>query len=455
MKKPEIEKVWHYIDDHKDEYLELLKKFVSQPSISAQNIGISEMAEMVCSTLDKLGANGQIIETEGNPIVCGELNYGRERTLLLYNHYDVVPPEPYDKWNTPPFTPTIIDDRIVGRGVADNKGSLLSRYCAIDAYKKVYGALPINIKFLVEGEEEIGSTNLFKFIQENKELVEADAAIWEGGSKDINHGPLQVALGVKGVTCFELRCHSIKGDMHSMNAAIVPNSAWRLIWALSSLMNDKYEITIDNFYDDVKPITNNEIRFLENFSYNEKDMLEAVGLDKFINGLTGLELKKRLFLMPAMTVQGIQSGYIEEGAKTVLPAYAFCKIDIRTVMGQTPDRVLQLIRNHLDRHGFSDIEIVPGNSTIPFRGNPDNPLFKAVINNVEDVYGTPPAIHLSLAGSSGMGYFCEQTKIPAVCYGVFNDDSHCHSPNEYIFLEDFFNGIKLSAAVIHDFAEIE
>ena len=454
MKRPEIEKVWQYIDDHREEYLALLKKFCSQPSVSAQSWGMREMAEIVRETVSSLGGNGRLYETGGNPIVYGELNYGRDRTLMLYNHYDVVPPEPYDQWETPPFEPTVIGDRIVARGVADNKGSLLSRYCAVDAYQKVYGTLPINIKFMAEGEEEIGSVHLGDFVRSHMDMVKSDAIVWEGGSKDINHGPLQVALGVKGVTCFELRCRCAKGDMHSMNAAIVPNAAWRLVWALSTMKNEKEEITIDHFFDDIPPVSEEELSYLRGFEYNEADMLKAIGKDQFLCGLTGMELKKKLYLAPAMTIQGIQAGYTGEGAKTVLPAYAFCKIDIRTVMGQKPERVLQLVREHLDNHGFSDIELVPGHSTLPFRGSPENPLAKAVIRNVEDVYGMPPAIHLNMAGSNGMGFLCNLTGIPAVCFGVFNDDSHCHAPNEYIFLDDFFNGIKLSAAVIHDFAEV-
>ena len=160
MKRPEIESVWQYIDDHREEYLELLKKFCRQPSVSAQGLGIREMAELVRETVSGLGGGGRLYETAGNPIVFGELDYGRERTLMLYNHYDVVPPEPYEQWETPPFEPTVVGDRIVARGAADNKGSLLSRYCAVDAYQKVHGTLPINVKFMAEGEEEIGSVHL-------------------------------------------------------------------------------------------------------------------------------------------------------------------------------------------------------------------------------------------------------------------------------------------------------
>lgn len=455
MADQQVKQVWDYIEAHQDEYIALLKKFCSQPSVSAQNWGMREMAEIVRETIDSLGGNGQLCETGGNPIVYGMLDFGRERTLTLYNHYDVVPPEPYELWETPPFEPTVIGDKIVARGVADNKGSLLSRYCAIDAWLKVHGTLPINIKFMAEGEEEIGSVHLGDFVRANMDKVKSDGIIWEGGSKDINHGPLQVALGVKGVTTFELRCRGANSDLHAYNAAIVENPVWRLVKALSSMKNEKDEITIDHFFDTIPQLTAEEIKYVEDFTYDEAGMLESIGRKDFINNLTGLPLKKKLFLEPSINIQGIQAGYTGEGFKTVLPSYAFCKIDIRTVLGQTPEGVLQQVRDHLDRRGFTDIEIVPGHSTIPFRCPPGTWLAKAVIPNVEEVYGMPPVVHPNMAGSNGMGFLCSLTGIPAICFGVFNDDSHCHAPNEYIFLEDFINGIKLSAAVFQDFARVE
>jgi len=455
MISPEMEKVFRYVDEHREEYIELLKKFASQPSVSAQGMGMREMANLVRDNLRNIGVPAELVETKGNPIVYGELDYGCARTVTAYNHYDVQPPEPLDKWDTPPFTPTVKGDRIYGRGVGDNKGSMLSRHCAVDAYLKVHGRLPVNLKFLAEGEEEIGSPHLADFIRENPEKVKSDAFMWEGGTRSLNRGPLHVALGVKGVTCFELRCHAAKGDLHSANAAIVPNPAWRLIWALNTMKNEHDEILIDNFYDSVKKPSAEEIECLKTLPFDEKATLDSLGLDHFINNLTGVELQKKLLFTPSLNVQGFRTGYVGEGAKTVLPSYAFCKLDIRTVMGQRPEQVMELVRRHLDRRGFTDIEIIHHNSTLPFRGDPDNPLFKAVVQNVESIYGMPPAVYPSTAGSTGVGYMYELTGIPAVCFGVMNEDSRAHAPNENIFLDDFLSGIKLTAAVIHDFAEVK
>ena len=179
MVNEDAKKVWAYIDEHKEEYIDLLKKFCAQPSVSAQNWGIREMAELVRDTVTKLGGNGILVETEGNPFVYGMIDNGAERTMTLYNHYDVVPPEPYELWKTPPFEPTVIDGRLYARGSSDNKASLLSRYIAVDAYQKVLGKLPINIKFLAEGEEEIGSPHLMEFIRDNPDKIQSDGIVWE------------------------------------------------------------------------------------------------------------------------------------------------------------------------------------------------------------------------------------------------------------------------------------
>lgn len=451
----DMTKIWDYIDAHRDEYLALLEKFVNQPSVSAQNIGIREMAQLVKQTQEALGAESQLIETCKYPIVSGYLDNGAERTLLLYNHYDVQPPEPLEKWHTDPFKATIVDGKLFARGSADNKGSMLSRYCAIDAYQKVYGKLPVNIRFLTEGGEEIGSPGLMDFIKEHPDRVAADGIIWEGGSKDINDGPLQVALGIKGLCYVELRCHGAKNDMHSMNAAIVESPVWRLVWALSTLKDPQEHITIEGFNEAVVPPTKGDEEALASMHFDEKGMLEAIGMDHFVGGLTGMALKEKFLYQPALNICGIEAGYTGEGAKTVLPNYAMAKLDFRICQGQTPEMVVELLRRHLDRHGFSDIEIVNYSNTVPYRGSVDSLIAKAVIQNVERVYGMPPTVYTCLAGSSGMGYFCNATGIPAVCFGVYNDDSQPHAPNEYIFVEDYFKGIKLSACVLHDFASVQ
>ncbi len=449
-----MEKVYQYIEEHQEEYIEIFKKFCNQPSISTENVGIKEMAQMVKNTVESLGADVEEIKTEGYPIIYGEIDRDKERTLLFYNHYDVQPVEPLEEWKTDPFKATIIDGKLYARGAADNKGSMLSRICAVHAYQKVYGELPINVKFMIEGEEEVGSPNLKNFVEEHPDKVQADGLVWEGGSKNVD-GPLQVALGVKGMCYVELRARGAISDLHSQHAAIVVNPAWRLIWALSTLKNEKDEILIEGFYDNIKPPTSDEMQFLEDMEYDEEKMLESRGLKNFINNLSGLELKEKFLYEPTCNICGIESGFTGEGSKTVLPSFAKVKIDFRLVYNQTPEEVLELLRKHLDKHGFEDIEIVYMSGQNPYRTDPHSALAKTVIENVERVYNMPPVVYRNLGGTTAMYDICEKTNIPAVLFGVGDDNSQIHAPNENVNIKDYIDGIKFTATVIHEFARTE
>lgn len=450
-----MEKVYKYIEEHQKEYIELLKKFCSQPSVSAQNKGIQEMAKMVKDTLDDLGVITERIETDGYPIIYGELKKDKKRTLTFYNHYDVQPPEPLEEWKTEPFTPTIIGDRIYARGAADNKGSLLSRVCAVDAYQKVYGELPVNIKFITEGEEEVGSLHLDEFRTKYPEKLATDGIIWEGGSKDINRGPLQITLGFKGLCYIELRCRGAKSDLHSLNAAIVKNPAWRLIWALSTMKNEKDQITIDGFYDDIIESTSEDMKYLGYLNYDEERMKKSMGIDSFINSLTGIALKEKYLYQPACNIAGFEAGYTGEGAKTVLPSYAVCKIDLRLVEGQDAKKVADLIRKHLDKRGFTDVEVVTLSGKNPYRTDSSSPMVKASLESAEEIYGMKPSVYRNSPGTTAMGTFCGPTGIPAVSFGIDHAESNIHAPNENIYLEDYINGIKMTASVIHKFGIYE
>lgn len=447
-----MKKVYSYIESHQDEYIKLLKDFCNQPSVSAENIGMEEMAALVKKTLVSLGAEIEQIETSGYPIIYGEINQGKERVLTFYNHYDVQPVDPLDQWKTDPFESTIIDGRFFARGSGDNKGSMLSRICAIDAYQKVYGKLPLNIKFIIEGEEEVGSPHLKEFSEKYPEKLCTNGIIWEGGSKNIN-GPLQVALGVKGLCYVELRARGANNDLHSSNAAIVENPAWRLVWALSTLKNEKDEILIDGFYDTIKQPTQEDIKYLENMLYEEEVMKKSMGIKSFINNLTGVELKKKLLYEPTCNICGIESGYVGKGAKTIMPSFAKVKIDFRLVYNQKPDDIVSILRKHLDKHGFSDIEIVYMSGENPHRTDSNSLIAKTVIQNVEPIYKMPPVIYRNLAGTTAMSDLCGSTNIPAVLYGVCNDESNIHAPNENIYVKDYLDGIKLTATVIHEFAK--
>lgn len=446
-----MEKVYQYIEENSEMYVNWLIEACNQPSVSAQNRGMIEMKDLVKSFLEKINARVEEIETEGYPIIYAELGEGKGRTLTFYNHYDVQPEDPVEQWLSDPFKAEIRDDQIFARGVADNKGNLIARICAVHAFQQIYGELPINLKFVFEGEEEVGSPHLEFFANMFPEKLRTDGIIWEGGTRGVEDKRLHVGLGVKGICYLELVCKGANFDLHSSEAAIIENPAWRLIWALNSIKDDQENILIDGFYDDIAPLSEKEITFIQSMHYDEEATKKLYGIKAFLKNVTGNELKKTLTAEPTCTICGIDSGYTGEGSKTVLPSIARVKLDFRLVPQQTPERIAELLRNHLDNHGFEDIEIKQSHGIHPFNTDPNNPFVDVVLQSINEVYEEPPVILRNLAGSSPMYKMLKDTSIPAVQIGVANLQSKYHAPNENIFIDDFIQGIKVTAAVIKNF----
>lgn len=446
-----MEKVYQYIEDNKDMYVEWLQKLCQQPSVSTQNRGMLETVEMVKDYLKYTNADIEVIETDGYPVVYGKIDMKKSKTLSFYNHYDVQPEDPIDQWDHDPFSAVIKDGKMIGRGVADNKGSLMSRVCAVHAYQQVYGELPGNIKFIFEGEEEIGSPNILKFKEKHPEKIQTDGFIWEGGGVRETDGTMQIALGVKGTCYVELRVKGAKTDIHSSEAAIIENPVWRLVWALNTLKNENEEVLIDGFYDQIINPSETDLKLIEEMPMDESGKLETLGLKNYLLELNGIDLKKKYLFEPTCTICGIHAGYTGVGSKTVLPAEAFVKIDFRLVPGQEPNEIVHLLRKHLDKHGYEDIEIELLTSIQPFKTDPDSDLAKVAMANIEKIYQKPPKVMPILAGSSSIYKVCKDTNIPAILVGVGNENSNFHGPNENIFIRDYLDGIKLTAAVLHDF----
>jgi acetylornithine deacetylase/succinyl-diaminopimelate desuccinylase-like protein len=246
-----VKDFYAYVDANRDRFLEALKELCRQPTITAQGIGVQDTARLVLESLRGIGADARLIEVAGAaPVVYGDIGRG-DRTLIVYDHYDVQPPEPLDEWESAPFAPEVRDGFLYCRGVADNKGDLLARLQALEAYQTTMGDLPLNIKFVFEGEEEIGSPHLEGFVERNKELLEgADGCLWEGARKDMSGRP-ELYLGLKGILYIELRAKGAARDMHSSMAPIVPNPAWRLVWALSTLKDERDHVTIQGLMERV------------------------------------------------------------------------------------------------------------------------------------------------------------------------------------------------------------
>jgi acetylornithine deacetylase/succinyl-diaminopimelate desuccinylase-like protein len=446
-----MQEVYQYIEDHADLYTNWLIEACNQPSVSAQNRGMAEMKELVKSFLGKIGAEVEELPTSRYPIIYGELGQGKPKTLTFYNHYDVQPEDPIGPWLSDPFKAEIRDGKLFARGTADNKGNLIARICAVHAYQQVYGELPVNLKFVFEGEEEVGSPHLEYFANEFPEKLATDGIIWEGGVRGVEDRRLHVGLGVKGICYVELIAKGANTDLHSSEAAVIENPAWKLIWALNTLKNEHEEILIEGFYDDISPLTETDKKFIQSIPYDEEATKRLYSINQFLKNVTGNELKERLTAEPTCTICGIESGYTGEGSKTVLPSVAKVKLDFRLVPNQTPEKIAQLLRTHLDRHGFHDIEIKQSHGMHPFNTNPTDPFVNTVLQSVEEVYEEPPVILRNLAGSSPMYKMLKNTNIPAVQIGVANTQSSYHAPNENIFLDDYIQGIKVTAAVIKNF----
>lgn len=446
-----MQDVYQYVDDHRDEYLALVQQLCRLPSISAKNIGIAETAQMVREMLESIGATAQIIPIDGgNPVVYAEIGNG-PKTLSFYNHYDVQPPEPLDLWEFKPFAAEVHDGRIYARGIADNKGNIVSRLCAIDAYQKVRGGLPLKVKFIIEGEEEIGSPNLEKFTSAHPDLVQADANIWESGSKDVDGRPV-ISLGLKGICYVELRVRSVARDLHSSLGASVPNAAWRLTWALASLKGPDERVRIPGFYDRVVPPTEHDLQLLDRLPDNEAKRRELYEIDQFVNGLTGRDLQIKEYFQPTCTICGLESGYTGPGTKTVMPAVAMAKVDFRLVVEQDPHEIHRLLREHLDNEGFGDIEIELLSAEHPARTSSESPIVQVVAEGHRELEGVEPVIVPTSLGTGPAYLVTHQFGIPFASAGTGHADSRAHSPNENIFVEDYFTGIKHVAWIIDGFA---
>jgi acetylornithine deacetylase/succinyl-diaminopimelate desuccinylase-like protein len=446
-----MEDVLAYIDSQMAETITRLQTFCRQPSISAQGVGMEEMAGLVCRALADTGAQAELVPTAGYPVVVGRFAGTGPRTLMFYNHYDVQPPEPLELWESPPFAAEIRDGHLYARGVSDNKGNLVARLAAVEAWLAVRGELPLDVLFVVEGEEEIGSPNLGRFAEENAVRLRADGCIWEAGYKDTKDR-LEISLGAKGILALDLRVRSLARDVHSANAAIVEAAAWRLIWALHSLKGPDERIRIPGFYDDVRAPDKRDRAMLAAWDYDESGQLAEFGADRFLLGLTGEALKERSLFQPTCNVCGFHTGYGGPGIKTVLPAEAAAKLDFRLVPDQDPYDILEKLRAHLDAEGFADIEIEVEGPEFPARTDPDAPLVGAVVAAGRRAYGVEPVVKPLMAGTGPMYELCQRWGVPAAGAGTGWAGSRNHSPNENIRLDDLVQGIKHIALIIHEFS---
>ena len=447
-------KIDSYLEKNLDQSLAELSRLVAQPSVGAQNWGLKECAALVGEMLEARDFNVQIMDTAGAPVVFGERRGQTNRTLLIYNHYDVQPPEPLELWETPPFEPTLRDGKVYGRGVSDDKGHIVSRLFAIDSILHADGELPCNVKFIIEGEEETASVNLFEFIKQNRDLLKADACIWEFGGVDHREVPMQY-LGLRGISYVELSVETASTDVHSgLGGSIFPNAAWRLVWALSTLKGEDERIRIKGFYDGIRPPSARDRELMEALPEVAEEYKSRYGVKQFIKGLTGgVDLRVEEVFTPTCTICGLTSGYQGPGSKTVLPARASAKVDFRLVPDQDPDEIRKKLRAHLDEHGFSDVQITDLGGDPPARTDPDDPFIQLVTKTAEDVFEMPMQL-VPLVGGSGPSHpFVHDLGLPVATAGLGYPDTKAHAPNENIRVDLYLKHARHMARVIKEFSK--
>ena len=455
MPSSNLNKSLEYISKNKDRFLQDFRTLLKQPSVSAQKIGIEDCAKIVKKQMETAGVKTKILPVKnGNPVVYGEAHsMSSSKTLLIYGHYDVQPVEPLDKWVSGPFAAKMSGRKIVSRGAADSKNNVVSFVKATESFLKSNGDVPLNLKFVVEGEEEIGSPHLPSFVDENAEMLKADSVVcYDGDLAD--EGRPKFELGVKGLLYVELRCKKAKEDLHSSYAPLAENPAWRLVWAMSTIKSPDDKILIKEWYDDVEPFSAGQSRLMNRIQFDGNRLLKEWGVKSFPRAKNNREAFKHYMLEPTCTICGFKTGYIGEGSKTVLPGSAMLKIDFRLVNSQDPRRQLQLLKEHLHSHGFDDIQVKALGLVEPSTTRPSAPIAKAADKAGRMVYGRAPMV-MPRNPASGPDYlFTKHLGLDSIWTGSGPPSafSHAHAPNEWTTVDNFLNGIRYIATIMDCYA---
>ncbi|HEV2109270.1 MAG TPA: M20/M25/M40 family metallo-hydrolase [Thermomicrobiales bacterium] len=426
-----------------------LLRLLRQPSISAQNIGVAECAELVRQAVTAAGLAAELIPTARQPMVFGERpGPAGAPTLLLYGHYDVQPPDPLDAWVSPPFEPEIRDGRVYARGAGDNKGQFFAHLAALRAWNETIGDLPIGVKMLIEGEEETGSPHLDETVAAHRDRLQADLAVTSDGPIYADGRPL-VKYGVRGMLYIELRAKGASRDLHSGNwGGIAPNPIWTLIHLLATMLDRQNRITVDGVLDGVREPPAAVRAALDALAAdtNVEKTLATIGADT-LPPPVDRPLHDRLMIHPTMNIAGLHGGYGGEGSKTVIPSEAVAKLDLRLVPDQDPDAVFAAVRDHVARHA-PDVEIVRLGSMRPSATPLDHPLAAAVREAVRQGFGQEPVDVPSAGGSLPDAAWTRTLGLPSFVVPYANHDEGNHGPNENLVLDRFFAGIRTTATLL-------
>jgi acetylornithine deacetylase/succinyl-diaminopimelate desuccinylase-like protein len=448
-----------YIDSKRDAHLAELKDFLRIPSVSTKTEHKPDIERAANWVADQLRAAGmqtvEILPTGGHPMVYAEwLKATGKPTVLFYGHYDVQPAEPLDLWTSPAFEPTVREGKIYARGTADDKGQIHIHFKALEALMKTNGTLPVNIKVMIEGEEEVGSANLWNFVQANRERLKADVLV-VSDTQMLSRGVPSVTYGLRGLNYYQVEIIGPKQDLHSgVFGGAVPNPLTILSELIAKLHDKNGRVTVPGFYDKVRVASKKERKALNSLPWDKKQFIKTVGAPG-LTGEKGYSIIEQLWLRPTMEVNGMWGGYISEGAKTVIPSKAYAKISTRLVPEQEPEKIAKLVEKHIRK-------LLPKTVTCKFEvlsmGKPwvapyDHPFFEAAHKALEKGFGKR-AVFMREGGSIPfVTQMYDTFKVPCILIGFGLPDENAHAPDEHLLLENYFGGIKATAYFYEELAK--
>jgi acetylornithine deacetylase/succinyl-diaminopimelate desuccinylase-like protein len=447
-----------YINVHRDRYVDELKEYLAIPSVSAlpqHAQDVRRAAEWTANALREAGLqNVRLIDTPGNPVVYGDwLNAPDKPTILFYGHYDVQPVDPVELWTSPPFEATIRDGEIYARGSADDKGQVFMHIKAVEAHLKQSGSLPLNIRFFIEGEEEVGSVHLDDFVRAHKQELAADVVVISD-SPMFDRGIPSICYGLRGLAYFQIDVRGTKSDLHSGSfGGAVANPAFVLGQILAQMKDRGGRVKIPGFYDDVRELSEAERAEWKKLPFNETRYRKDLGAPRLF-GETGYSTLERVWARPTFEVNGLLSGFTGEGAKTVLPATAMAKVSMRLVPDQDPKKIGDLFEDYLRKVAPKTVEVkvTRMHGGKPWMAAFDNKYVRAAGRAIEKGFGKTPVFNREGGSIPVVSTFQEELGVPSVLFGVGLPDENAHAPDEKLDLGNFHNGIIASAFLYQEIA---
>jgi acetylornithine deacetylase/succinyl-diaminopimelate desuccinylase-like protein len=444
-----LEKLDRYFTNQREKHLEELNDFLRIPSISAlseHKTDMQQAAEWLVNSLTKAGLeNVAIDETDGHPVVYADwLHAEGKPTILVYGHYDVQPVDPLELWDSAPFEPEIRDNKLYARGASDDKGQVFMHIKAVEALMKESGSLPVNVKFLIEGEEEIGSPNLERYIVANKDKLSADVIVISDTGMQ-GPGRPAVCYGLRGLCGVQVDVKGAKSDLHSgLYGGGVQNPLHAIVELLASFRDKEGTIAVEGFYDNVRPLSDEEREAYEALGFDEEDLKNEIDVPELF-GEKGFSHLERTWARPTLELNGIFGGFSGEGIKTVLPAEAGVKITCRLVPDQDPDEIVEKLKAHIEKHkpvGVT-VTVTEFDKGKPFITPFDHPAIQAAGRSYEKVYNVPTAYTRGGGSIPIVAAFDEILELPVVLMGFGLSTENFHAPNEHFHLENFDQGLRV------------